>query len=124
MKTVKQILVLSSLLLLMDVGYAQKPIVEKQLYHVLLFQWAKNHDKKIKTEVIDLFRGLPGKIEGLESFVIHDVIRSSGGYDQVVVFQFASERALSAYDTHPDHEKIKELAPPLISEFAKYDYWR
>ena len=95
----------------------------KTLQHVLLFQWAKDANPDAKSEVLSLFKGLSNKIEGMHSFEILEVTTSSGNYDQVLIFEFATEEALKRYDEHPDHLRVKTLAPPLISGFASYDYW-
>lgn len=95
----------------------------KTLQHVLLFQWTEGVNAEAKTEVLSLFKGLPEKINGLNSFEILEVTNSSGNFDQILIFEFASEQALESYDQHPDHLKVKTLAPPLISGFASVDYW-
>ena len=97
---------------------------EKSLQHVLVFQWVDNVNQEVKAQIISLFEGLPHKIEGLESFEIQDIITSSGEFDSILTFQFTSEEALRIYDTHPDHERVKKMAPPLIARFAFYDFWK
>lgn len=95
----------------------------KTLKHVLLFQWSKDANPDAKSEVLSLFKGLPNKIKGMHSFEILEVTTSSGNYDQVLIFEFATEKALKTYDQHPDHLRVQTLAPQLISGFASYDYW-
>ncbi|MEO9511079.1 MAG: Dabb family protein [Flavobacteriaceae bacterium] len=102
---------------------AQENIKRKILHHVLLIQWSQDHDKQIKNEVINLFTELPSKIDGLENFSIKKVEKSSGDFHSMLVFEFSSKEALAAYDEHPDHEKVKTLAPQIISGYAEYDYW-
>ncbi|MCE7994907.1 MAG: Dabb family protein [Roseivirga sp.] len=95
----------------------------KTLHHVLLIQWSQGHDEQVKSEVIQLFEGLPKKVEGLVSFSIKKVEKSSGDFHNALVFKFSSQEGLATYDKHPDHEKVKKLAPVIISNFAEYDYW-
>ena len=117
--------ILVALLLLATIGYSQNnESNEKVLHHVLLFQWSVDHDKNTKAEVLSLFEGLPSKIKGLKSFEILDVTSSSGNFDSVLIFQFSSEEALEIYQEHPDHLRVKEIAPPLLSGFSEYDYWK
>ncbi|MEL6304956.1 MAG: Dabb family protein [Bacteroidota bacterium] len=104
-------------------GFSQEKEENKTLHHVLLIQWSEGHDTAIKDQVLGLFQGLPAKVEGLESFTIKKVEKSSGGFHDTLRFEFTSVAALEAYDVHPDHEKVKQLAPSIISGFAEYDYW-
>lgn len=113
------------LFIITTIGYSQNnDSNEKLLQHVLLFQWSEGHNVNTKAEVLKLFKGLPNKIAGLESFEILDVTTSSGNFDSVLTFQFSSEEALITYEAHPDHLRVKEIAPPLISGYAQYDYWK
>ena len=123
MNYIKKNLVIA-LLMLASIGSAQNmDTSEKLLHHVLLFQWSQGHDINTKAEVVNLFKGLPDKIEGLESFEILDIIASSGNFESVLIFKFSSEEALQVYQEHSDHLRIKKIAPPLLSGFAEYDYW-
>ncbi len=107
------------------IGYSQNNESNKKLLqHVLLFQWSEGHNVNTKAEILKLFKGLPNKIAGLESFEILEVTASSGNFDSVLTFQFSSEEALITYEEHPDHLRVKKIAPPLISGFAQYDYWK
>ena len=114
-----------ALFIITTIGYSQNnDSKEKLLQHVLLFQWSEDYNVNTKAEVLKLFKGLPNKIIGLESFEILDVTTSSGNFDSVLTFQFSSEEALITYEEHPDHLRVKEIAPPLISGYAQYDYWK
>lgn len=93
------------------------------LQHVLMLKWADNANEVIKTEVLSLFHNLPNKIEGFERLDVHEVVQSSGDFEIVIVMQFTSQEALDQYQVHPDHSRIKEIGPPLLSKFAEVDYW-
>ena len=103
---------------------AQDASTSKKLYHVLLFQWSDSLDVNVKTEVIDLFKGLPTKVEGFEEINIIDLKMSSDKFDIVIIQTFGSEEALERYDQHVDHIRITEIAPALLSGFSKFDYWK
>lgn len=124
MKNRKKKLLFFAFICITVIGYSQqKESNTKLLQHVLLFQWTDNINEETKSKVLNLFEGLPNKIDGLESYEILEVTTSSGNFDDVLIFQFASEEALKIYEEHPDHLVVKELAPTLISGFAAYDYW-
>lgn len=127
MKTLKKIrsfLLVCVVLGLTVVMYSQQTTAsEKTLQHVIVFQWTENTDQEVKAEIIKIFTELPGKIKGMESFEIHDIISSTGDFDNILRFKFKSENALKIYDEHPDHEKVKKMMPHLVSGYASYDYW-
>ena len=111
-----------ALFIITTIGYSQNnDSKEKLLQHVLLFEWSEGYNINTKAEVLKLFKGLPNKIIGFE---ILDVTTSSGNFESVLTFQFSSEEALITYEEHPDHLRVKEIAPPLISGYAQYDYWK
>ena len=125
MKNIIRTIVLFSILCSCSLGFAHNNLpIDKHLQHVLLFKWADGHIVETKAKVLNLFKGLPEKIEGLVSFEIRDVISSSGDFDNILIFKFKSEDGLEEYEDHPDHLKVKELAPSLLSGFAAFDYWQ
>ncbi len=105
----------------LDAAGQQEP--KPKLHHVLLFQWVEDLDPVAKTEVIDLFKGLPSQVEGFEKIEIIDLAESMDGYDTVIIQVFSSEEALKSYEAHPDHQKIAQIGPSLLSGFSLYDYW-
>ena len=85
MKNLKNNIVLVVLLLAATIGFSQNDNSdEKLLYHVLLFQWSEGHNVDDKTEVLNLFKGLPSKVDGLESFEVIKVINSSRTSSSVI----------------------------------------
>ncbi len=125
MKNQKLLLLLFLCLGLNSGLWAQDEIIEeKTLYHVLQFKWIDEPHIEAKEEILNLFRALPDKIEGFEGVKFYSLIRSSEGYNNLVIMRFKDEKALAVYQEHPDHLKIKELAKPLVSEMGKFDYWK
>ena len=59
-----------------------------------------------------------------EEIEILDVLNSSDNFDTVLIQIFSSEEALKEYQEHPDHKKISEIGPPLLSGFSEFDYWK
>ncbi|GEM_PF-1888849 len=97
---------------------------EKVLHHILLFQWAEGIEKEAQDDLLSLFNGLPAKIDGFERVEIYEITESSNDFDVVLGLQFTSKEALENYNVHPDHVKITEIAPPMLSGFSEYDYWK
>lgn len=95
----------------------------KPLQHVLLFDWKEDVEATQKEQILELFRGLVDKMEGFNTLSIKEVIKSSGNFDMVLILEFTSEDALKAYEVHPDHVKISEIAPPLLGDFSVFDFY-
>jgi len=113
-----------ALLFVTGSAFSQNIKSTKELFqHVLLFKWADSLNQDTKTEVLNLFIELPDKIEGFESIDIIDISKSSDGFDNVLILQFTSEEVVKTYKEHPDHLRITEIAPPLLSKIIFFDYW-
>ena len=95
----------------------------KSFNRVLLFQWNTNASLAGRSEMIKLFKGLPEKIEGLNSFEISDIENSSDSFESILVLKFVSEDVVKNYESHEDHLRIAALGPELVSKFAVVDYW-
>ena len=105
-------------------SYSQNNETEgNSLQHVLLFKWVDKVDLEAKNEVLTLFKNLPNKIEGFESTNVYKVDNSSGKFDIIIIMKFATQEALDVYQEHPDHNRVKEIAPSLLSGFGEVDYW-
>ena len=121
MKTLKTILSGLALVFVMNTLTAQEETTPLQ--HVLLFDWKDDAAIDQKEQVLALFKRLLDKINGYERITIEDVKKSSGNFDIVLILEFISMEALKAYEVHPDHVKISELAPPLLSGFLEFDFY-
>ena len=91
-------------------------------YREMLFQWTENATHESKAEVLDLFKGLPDKVEGFLEIKIIDLSMSSEGFDTLLILKFSSREVEKIYTEHPDHKKIQEIAPPLVSKFGMFEY--
>lgn len=49
-------------------------------------------------------------------------LQSDMNWDVVLYTEFATKEDLIAYDTHPDHEKVKAFIAPIREKSAKVDY--
>ena len=124
MKTIKTLTFLFILFFSYNQSQAQEIESPKKLYHVLLFQWADNLDVNAKAEIINLFKGLPAKVEGFEEIKIIDLTMSTDNFDTVIIQTFSSNNALEYYKNHTDHQRILEIGPSLLEHIGKFDYWK
>jgi len=103
----------------------QNKVPSEILFHrVMLINWADTLDNSAKAEVINLFLGLPDKIDGFESFEINDLSKSPESFEQVMILRFTSDESVKAYENHTDHLRIQEISPPLIGGFLFFEYWK
>jgi len=65
---------------------------------------------------------LKGTIEGIVELEVHINALASSSKDIVLNSLFASEEALAAYQAHPDHKKVGELAAKFLQNRACIDY--
>jgi len=114
-----------TLLLLTGKTIAQNNEPSEKVFHrVMLVNWADTLDNSAKTEVINLFLGLPDKIDGFESIEIIDLSESTESFDQVMILRFTCDEGMKTYGNHVDHLRIQEISPPLISGFSLFEYWK
>ena len=100
------------------------PAAGNLFHHVLLFKWKEDASLAQKSEMIKLFKGLPDKVVGFESFEMSDVSLSTEGFDSILILKFTSETAMKEYEAHADHQRIaKTLGPAVVGKFAVVDYW-
>lgn len=68
--------------------------------------------------------GLVGKIEELKSLEVGlNINNSVFAYDIVLYSEFDDKRGLDAYQVHPEHLKVVELAKKIVQERAVVDYF-
>jgi len=97
---------------------------DKLFQHVLFFKWNDTVEETKKEEILNLFKGLPNKVDGFESVTINDITASSGEYNLIINLQFTSEEAVKVYEKHSDHIKISKIGPEVLSGFGFVDYWK
>jgi hypothetical protein len=87
----------------------------------------KNQDAAAKSAAFDLmadgFGALPALIPEIRTLHIgRDLGETAGNWDVVLTIDYASTAALDAYQAHPEHERVKTMVGPLLSERASIDF--
>lgn len=120
-----QIKILAILLLVFaGTAYGQKKKSDSIFHRAMLFKWADTLDINAQSKILELFKGMPNKIDGFESIEINKISKSDEGFDHAFILKFKTKKGLETYEKYPDHLRIQELAPPLVRGFLLYEYWR
>lgn len=123
MKIENKLMVVGLFLLIALNAFPKNSTTDKDFfYREMLFQWTENATQEAKAEVLDLFKGLPDKVEGFLEIQIIDLSLSTDGFNTLLILKFSSREAEETYAEHPDHKMIQEIAPPLVSKFGMFEY--
>ena len=105
-----------------DWAFSRNGHREKVLYHVLLLKWSETGSQRERDDLIELFEGLPGKVEGFEEVEILNLDGSSRQFNAAVIMSFSSSHGLEAYKQHEDRGQIRQMARDVIDGYASYDF--
>ena len=96
------------------------------LRHDVLFKFKPTATpEQIKT-VVDAFRALPGKIDGIKGFEWGTDVspeKLSQGFTHVFFLTFHSDGDRDAYLIHPAHKEFGALLGPYLDKPLVVDYW-
>lgn len=67
------------------------------------------------------FKSLLGVVEGLTAIDV-GVNYNGGEYDMCLIADFTDKAAQEAYQTHPEHLKIKKLVHEVVCARTAFDY--
>ena len=88
--------------------------------HIVCTKFKNKEDAK---EVAKRLNTLVGKVETLRSLETGvDVLNSSRSYDLVLITTFDDIAGYRAYDTHPEHEKVRAFIKTVRESSVTVDY--
>lgn len=83
----------------------------------------KENKKETCEKIKELLLGLNGKIPGLIKIEVGiNTLQADNVYDVILIGDFESQEAYSAYSTHPEHAKIIPFFKTLTLERSIVDY--
>lgn len=90
--------------------------------HIVMFKLAeKNPDNMAKA--VNALKGMDGKIETLRYLEVGtDYNGYERSFDIVLVTHFESREGLKVYETHKNHEPVRNIMRSLSSTSAVVDY--
>lgn len=92
--------------------------------HIVLWKLKKAQSDNaagIAASLRSRFKALLGIVDGLTAIDV-GVNYNGGEYDLCLVADFTDKKAKEAYQTHPEHLKIKELVHQVICGRTSFDY--
>ncbi len=120
------IVVVGGLLVTMSNQPSAAETKNKDLRHVVMFQFNADASEGDIQKVVDAFRELPSKIPQISGFE-YGVNNSPEGLDKgfthCFLVSFKSEEDRAAYLPHKAHMAFVEVLKPHIKEVMVIDYW-
>ncbi|UVI28228.1 Dabb family protein [Paenibacillus spongiae] len=90
--------------------------------HIVMFKLKDNSPEKV-AQTVQVLRNMEGKIDELISIEVGtDILHSERSYDIALVTKFESMEALSAYQVHPEHQKVIEHMSQVREASVSVDY--
>lgn len=90
--------------------------------HIVMFKIKEEYKEEIP-QLVENFRGMKGRIEGmLDLEAGADILGSERSYDLALVTLFENREAFDAYQTHPVHLPVKKRMHEVRSASVACDY--
>ncbi|MBZ9729890.1 Dabb family protein [Salegentibacter sp. JZCK2] len=99
---------------------------EQVLRHVVLFKFKDSATETDIQEIIDAFRSLPNKIDGILNFEWGTDVSPEGlsdGFTHCFFLTFKDEKSRDEYLPHPAHEAFGDIVGPHLDKVLVIDYW-
>ncbi len=96
------------------------------LRHVVFFSFKSTSTPEDVKSVVDAFRDLQNKVEGIKGFEWGTNSSPEGlnqGLTHAFTLTFHSEALRDAYLPHPAHKEFGELLGPHLDKVMVVDYW-
>ncbi|EJN6080857.1 Dabb family protein [Salmonella enterica] len=94
--------------------------------HILLINFVVDASVEQITNVRTAFLSMPTRIPGVISVEWGENNSPEGknaGYTYCVMMTFVDERARQQYLPHPEHDALKEIFRPILSNLIVFDYY-
>lgn len=104
----------------------ESKVENKQLRHVVLFQFKESSSPADIQKVVAAFRELPTKIKEIADFEWGTNNSPEGlndGLTHGFIITFRSEKDRDTYLTHPDHQAFVEVLKPHLQRPLVVDFW-
>lgn len=89
--------------------------------HVVTWKLKKDNKEKNALEIKSRLCALVGKIDEIR-FLEAGINENGGEYEVMLITAFDDYDALKAYDSHPEHEKVREFIKNVVVDRVAVDY--
>jgi len=96
------------------------------LRHVVLFKFKDSASASDVNSIVEAFRELPNKIEGITAFEWGTNVSPEGlsdGFTHCFFVTFKDEKSRNEYLPHPDHKAFGDILGPHLDKVLVVDYW-
>jgi hypothetical protein len=104
----------------------QSEMVNKQLRHIVLFQFKETATDAEIEKIEAAFIALPSKIKEIKDFewgLNNSPEGLEKGFTHCFFVTFDSEAGREVYLPHPDHKAFVALLEPVLEDVLVLDYW-
>jgi quinol monooxygenase YgiN len=106
--------------------HAQEAASAGPLRHVVLFKFKPEATQEQLQQIVEAFRGLPKKIDGITAFEWGTDVSPEGksaGFTHCFVVTFKDAQARDAYLPHPAHQEFVAILRPRLENVLVVDYF-
>ena len=99
---------------------------DKVLRHAVFFKFKDSSTKDQVNDVVEAFRALPAKIDGIKGFEHGTNISREefdDGFTHCFLLSFADDAGRAAYLPHPEHKAFGNVLRPHLDKVFVIDYW-
>ena len=90
--------------------------------HLVLFRF-KDEAKAHLDEAVARLKSMVGRVEVIRDLKAgRDFLHSGRSYDLAVAVTLDDRQALAAYDSHADHQPVKQFLKPLLETSVAVDF--
>ena len=89
--------------------------------HVVTWKLKKENKAENAQEIKNRLCSLVGKIEEIK-FLEVGINENGGEYEVILITSFESFDDLKTYDTHPEHQKVRDFVKSVVVDRVAVDY--
>ncbi len=91
------------------------------LKHVVTWKMKEEDKLQNMQKMKEMLEALPAMIDVIKSLAV-GVNENGGEYDIILITDFENGEALKAYDTHPEHQKVRAFIRGVVENRVAVDY--
>jgi hypothetical protein len=93
----------------------------KSVLHIITVKWKDGTTEAQKQAVMAATEKMASEVPGLNRIWLKTIKLQTQGYNNIIVMEFADEKAFAAYADHPAHKAWEAVYIPLRGESRTHD---